>query len=153
MSKTKIDKFEGEYAFLSNFYPCQIHYAFHWFQCSEALYMAHKSGKEEDFARFAPLDAREAKKLGRKVELQPGWDDMRIDVMRRVVWHKFAQNPPLEKRLMATGEAELIEGNWWKDCFWGVCNGVGENNLGKLLMELRDELHETYCGSEWDYRL
>lgn len=134
----KIEKFEGKYEFLSNFYPCKIWHQGHEFQCSESLYMAHKSGDKGDFARFAPLDAREAKKLGRKVNLQPGWDDMRIGVMRKVLLYKFDQNPNLKKQLMATGDSELIEGNWWKDHFWGVCNGVGENNLGKLLMELRD---------------
>jgi predicted NAD-dependent protein-ADP-ribosyltransferase YbiA (DUF1768 family) len=42
--------------------------------------------------------------------------------------------------LKATGDEELVEGNWWNDTFWGVCNGVGENNLGKLLMKIRAEL-------------
>lgn len=41
---------------------------------------------------------------------------------------------------MLTGDAELIEGNNWGDTFWGVCNGRGENMLGKLLMEIRDYL-------------
>jgi predicted NAD-dependent protein-ADP-ribosyltransferase YbiA (DUF1768 family) len=36
---------------------------------------------------------------------------------------------------------ELIEGNWWGDTYWGVCNGVGENHLGKLLMKIRDYLY------------
>ena len=41
---------------------------------------------------------------------------------------------------MQTEDAELVEDNWWGDKFWGVCNGEGENHLGKLLMKIRDEL-------------
>jgi predicted NAD-dependent protein-ADP-ribosyltransferase YbiA (DUF1768 family) len=44
--------------------------------------------------------------------------------------------------LLETGDAELVEGNWWDDTFWGVCNGVGQNNLGKILMDTRRELRE-----------
>jgi predicted NAD-dependent protein-ADP-ribosyltransferase YbiA (DUF1768 family) len=42
--------------------------------------------------------------------------------------------------LIDTGDQELIEGNWWGDVIWGVCNGKGENHLGKILMEVRKEL-------------
>lgn len=102
--------------------------------------MAFKSGNPADFARFAPLAAGEAKKLGRTVVLRPDWNEVKVSIMRNVLALKFRQNPDLREKLLATGEAELIEGNHWKDTFWGVCNGVGENWLGKLLMELREEL-------------
>ena len=49
----------------------------------------------------------------------------------------------LKEKLLATGDAELIEGNHWGDVIWGVCNGIGENNLGKLLMNIRNDLK---CG-------
>lgn len=45
--------------------------------------------------------------------------------------------PELVKALLDTGTAELIEGNWWGDKFWGVCRGQGKNHLGKLLMKIR----------------
>jgi predicted NAD-dependent protein-ADP-ribosyltransferase YbiA (DUF1768 family) len=41
--------------------------------------------------------------------------------------------------LIDTGNEELCEFNTWGDTFYGVCNGVGKNILGKLLMEIRDE--------------
>ena len=65
---------------------------------------------------------------------------MKIDIMRQVLKSKFTQNPELKAKLIATGDAELIEGNNWNDRFWGVCRGVGQNHLGKLLMEVRAEL-------------
>jgi predicted NAD-dependent protein-ADP-ribosyltransferase YbiA (DUF1768 family) len=52
--------------------------------------------------------------------------------------HKFAQNPELYNQLKDTGTEEIVEGNWWYDKYWGVCNGEGENHLGKLLMWIRD---------------
>lgn len=36
----------------------------------------------------------------------------------------------------------VYKGNYWKDTYWGVCNGVGENHLGKLLMKIREKLKE-----------
>jgi predicted NAD-dependent protein-ADP-ribosyltransferase YbiA (DUF1768 family) len=58
--------------------------------------------------------------------------------MRSLLRQKFA-HPSMRERLLATGDEELIEGNWWGDTFWGVCNGEGQNQLGKLLMRVRHE--------------
>ena len=55
---------------------------------------------------------------------------------------KFTQNPNLAQLLIETGDATLIEGNNWDDVVWGVCNGVGENRLGKILMQIRTEIKE-----------
>ena len=57
--------------------------------------------------------------------------------MRDALIQKFSDKK-LQKKLIDTGDAELIEGNWWGDKFWGVCEGEGENHLGKLLMEVRE---------------
>lgn len=52
----------------------------------------------------------------------------------------------LKKKLLETGDAELIEGNYWHDNTWGQCycprckNKIGENHLGKLLMKIRESL-------------
>ena len=45
--------------------------------------------------------------------------------------------------LLATGEEYLVEGNTWGDKYWGVCGGIGLNHLGKLLMQVRDELESS----------
>ena len=52
---------------------------------------------------------------------------------------KFS-NPVYKELLLSTGNAYLEETNTWNDCFWGVCNGEGLNNLGKSLMILRNDL-------------
>jgi predicted NAD-dependent protein-ADP-ribosyltransferase YbiA (DUF1768 family) len=61
--------------------------------------------------------------------------------MAQLIASKFSDlNPTLKQRLIDTGERQLIEDNWWHDYFWGVCQGRGENHLGRLLMEHRTAL-------------
>ena len=60
--------------------------------------------------------------------------------MKKILYSKFAQNPYLAYGLLATGNEELIEGNTWGDKIWGQVNGEGQNLLGKILMEVREEI-------------
>ena len=62
--------------------------------------------------------------------------------MYEICQEKFNQNTDIAQKLMNTGDAILIEGNYWGDTYWGKCNGVGQNNLGKILMKFREELFE-----------
>ena len=136
----EIKGFFGEYRFLSNFWPCQIVYKGFTFQSSEALFMAHKSGLEEDFEKFSKfIKPGDAKRAGKQVQLRSDWDQIKFDVMEKVLRLKFEQNPDLMEKLLATGDTYLEETNHWKDLCWGVCEGLGENNLGKLLMRLREK--------------
>ena len=77
-----------------------------------------------------------AKKLGKTANLRPDWEEIKIDSMLALLYQKFS-HPFYRDLLVATGNAELIEDNSWNDTFWGVCNGVGQNILGKLLMKIR----------------
>ena len=61
------------------------------------------------------------------------------DYMRNFIHQKF-QDEALRRLLLATGNAELIESNYWNDTYWGVCNGIGQNWLGKILMEERERI-------------
>ena len=140
-----IDLFRGEYEFLSNFYPTKISFDGITYYNSEAAYQAQKCLRQTDREQFALLSADESKRLGRKVEAGPDWDDVKLGVMELVVREKFAQNPTLAQDLLDTGERELKEGNRWKDLYWGVDlkTGEGENHLGKILMSLRDDLRRN----------
>ena len=80
-----------------------------------------------------------AKKMGRSVSLRPDWEDIKDDVMLEGLYRKFADDE-LADWLLDTGDEELVEGNWWHDRYWGVCDGVGQNKLGKLLMKVRSEI-------------
>jgi predicted NAD-dependent protein-ADP-ribosyltransferase YbiA (DUF1768 family) len=71
-----------------------------------------------------------------------GWEDVRIGVMEEVQMAKFTQHPELAEKLVATGDAKLTYNNECGDTYWGVFNGEGENNLGKVLMRVRARLAE-----------
>ena len=141
----KIESFHGEYRFLSNFWPCRIEFEGQVFPTTEHAYQAGKTFSKKEREQFttvvAPvLTAGQAKKAGAKVTLRPDWRHINIDLMRELNFQKFSTNPELKEKLLATGDAVLEEGNTWGDTFWGICNGAGENWLGKVLMEVREEL-------------
>lgn len=137
-----IDKFEGEFAFLSNFFESPFQVGSVTFPTVEHYFQAMKADSMHDYLAIAAADTPgKAKRLGRKCTLRWDWEEVKMDVMRTGLRHKFA-DPELRKKLIATYPHRLEEGNWWGDRFWGVCQGQGENNLGKLLMELREELME-----------
>lgn len=74
------------------------------------------------------------------MKMREDWEAIKIDVMRYCLQEKFSAGSDLAAKLIATGDCELVEGNTWGDVFWGVCRGTGENRLGRLLMERREEL-------------
>lgn len=82
-----------------------------------------------------------AKRAGRKALLRANWDEMRIDIMRCLVLQKF-QHKKLFNLLDKTKDCKLVEGNTWGDRFWGQVDCQGENNLGKILIQVRTELRK-----------
>ena len=137
-----INSFRGKYEFLSNFYPAQVEYQRVIYPSVEHAYQAAKTKNQARRIQIRDtLLAADAKKLGNKkdIPIRADWEEIKVKIMLKLVRRKF-QHPAFKKKLLATGDAELIEGNWWKDYFWGVCNGVGENKLGKILMKVRADL-------------
>jgi ribA/ribD-fused uncharacterized protein len=135
-----INSFEGEYAFLSNFYEHPISNGVITFPTNEHYFQAMKTLEDDERLAIArAATPGQAKRMGRSVKLRPDWESIKLDVMETAVRIKFT-DPELAAKLIATGDEELIEGNWWNDTFWGVCNGVGENHLGKILMKVRADI-------------
>lgn len=125
----------GDFSFLSNFFLRNG-----W--TVEHHYQAAKTDDPKHAQRILSAKTpKEAKQLGRQCPMREGWDDQKLSVMRALLRVKFT-DPWLAKELSLTGRAELVEGNYWGDTYWGVSNntGEGENWLGKLLMEVRDAL-------------
>lgn len=151
MSTAVIDYFgtgndAGDNSFLTNFFE-------HEGWTVEHHYQAAKTDDPHWVARIllAP-NPREAKGLGRQCPVRSDWEEVKGAVMLTLLRIKFS-NTELAKRLLATADAELIEGNWWHDVEWGVCTGkckrgphksYGENKLGLLLMQVRDELRAAF---------
>ncbi len=140
----RIDRFSGQYEWLSNFHPARVKFEDAHYPSAEHAYQAAKLAEPSRRRPFqAPtMTAGQAKRIGRKVQLRPGWTELyRVQVMAEVLRNKFTIGTPLAALLVGTGSTELVEGNTWGDTYWGVCRGEGENRLGKLLMAIREELH------------
>lgn len=143
----RIDKFEGVHRFLSNFYPCCVELDDEAYPSVEHAYQAAKTFSIECRERLQNhvVTAAQAKKMGKRFPLRSDWGQVKLDVMLKLLRQKF-RTPRLRVNLESTGDVELVEGNWWGDTFWGVCNGVGENWLGKLLMQVREEIRNESKG-------
>ena len=138
-----IDKFEDDYAFLSNFYPSVVLYDGFSYPTVEHAYQAAKTFDEnEQYKIRHAKTAAEAKKLGKRVTLRGDWEEVKLSVMARLLKQKF-KDIGLANKLVDTNPHELIEGNWWGDTYWGVCKGKGHNYLGKLLMQIRRQIIEA----------
>ena len=148
-----INRFKDEYYFLSNFYEIPVTYDGITYKNNEAAFQAQKTcsayqiskGKKpysDERLLFKELNASEAKKLGRKISLRPDWEKVKIPIMRDIVYAKFTQNPELREKLINTDDEYLEEGNTWGDRIWGTVNGSGANNLGRILMEIREQLKD-----------
>lgn len=138
-----INSFKGKYYFLSNFYSAPVTYDGLTFQNNEAAFQAAKCIKPELRKQFVNLNPSEAKRSGRRVKLRSDWEQVKVQIMKEICKAKFDQNEALRQQLIATGKETLEEGNTWGDRIWGTVNGVGQNHLGKILMEIRKEYQEN----------
>lgn len=142
-----INSFTGKYSFLSNFYPCEIEYEGIVYPSSEHAYQAHKSNDLETRKYISTLETPGlAKKAGKLVDKRSGWEEVKFEVMRDILWTKFSDSD-LKTKLVDTIDDELVEGNWWHDNIWGDCSCEkckdirGQNHLGITLMEIRIGLY------------
>ena len=131
--------FDGPFRFLSNFFLAPLVYEGVLWSNSEAAYQAAKCANPDQKTWFYLLDPGPAKRLGKKVKMRPDWEEIKLSIMYDIVKAKFEQNPELRESLLST-TGHLEEGNTWGDKIWGTVNREGENNLGKILMRIRDEL-------------
>jgi N-glycosidase YbiA len=140
----KIDSFQGEYRFLSNFWPAEVVFEGITYPDVEHAYQSAKTLDMNERRRIAVIATpAEAKHAGEALQYRADWEQVKIDVMEQCVRYKFTHHPELAAKLQATGDAELEEGNTWGDQIWGVYQGKGANHLGIILMKVRGELREA----------
>ena len=138
MQHKEILGFNGEYRFLSNFWYCEVVFEDQKYRSVEHAYVAAKTLHLNLRKRIQKVNnVGEVKHIGRNLQLRPDWEDIKLEVMANLVYQKFLEEP-LRSQLLATEDAYLEETNRWGDTYWGVCKGVGENMLGKILMMVRD---------------
>jgi len=140
-----IASFQDEYRFLSNFTLAEVTFEGVLYASTEHAYQAAKvlDPVLRETVRQAPTSGA-AKRMGnefkKRGKIRSDWLEVRVGIMEGLLRQKFTNHPELRALLLATGNQELIEGNTWKDDFWGVYKGKGQNMLGKLLMQIRFEL-------------
>lgn len=167
----RIEGFNGEYRFLSNFFPLQVGHIREWdesFKTAEHFYQAEKFRHTNIEYWQKVIDAPtpgKAKKYAREGEdaghAKPDFMKRKIQWMGYTLSKKFDLSNKIGSNLaimlMATGEAELVELNNWGDRFWGkvtdeLLESVGANHLGNLLMKRRETLNAHFsemCYAKW----
>lgn len=140
-----ITQFKNEYSFLSNFtaFEKPMLYGGDLYKTNEHFYQAMKFTDKETRQFVCNHPSKGLKKLVGTLNWRDNWDSIKLDVMLYGLRYKFSDhNPHLKQKLIWTRNKVIQEGNWWNDKFWGVClkTGEGENHLGRLLMQVRDEI-------------
>lgn len=136
-----ITSFRGEYSFLSNFQYLET--PLHGYPTVEHFYQAMKTKDLSIRDSVKKHPSKGLKAFSKTYELRDDWESIKLDVMLYGLRFKFSDNNPnLKSKLLATGDLIIEEGNWWGDKFWGVClkTNEGANNLGILLMQVRNEI-------------
>ena len=145
----KITSFKDEHRFLSYFYQSPVTLDGLTYPNAEAAFQAQKCEKEEDKVKYTLFkNPVVAKRMGKKEpNLPENWRDISYGIMLDIIRAKFSL-PEMKEKLLATGDAELGEGNNHHDNIWGDCTcprcaaKLGQNRLGKILMQVREELKQ-----------
>ena len=146
----EIRSFRGDNWPLSNFYPCVIIHDGLEYRNLESAFQAAKCSILAERVQFGPLEAAEARRLGRSVTLRNDWENIKLFVLVELVRIKFVSNPGLLRYLLDTGDAYLSEDNTWHDNFYGNCtctrcqNTLGLNYLGHTLMVFREQMRHFF---------
>lgn len=135
--------YEHEFYVLSNFSSFQVELDGKIYPTSEHAYHVFKFADEalREKIRNAP-SAHEAFGIAQEhiAQRRSDWDQVRISIMKRILIAKVDQHPYVKKKLLASGTVDLVE-NSWRDAAWGWgAERNGKNLLGKLWMEIRDEI-------------
>ena len=132
-----------EYGCFSNFAPYPIALDGRRWPTSEHFFQAQKfddpqhqeSIRQEKSPMIAARMGRDRKK-----KLRRDWESVKVGIMREAVRAKFAQHDDIREILLSTADAKIVE-HTENDDYWGDGgDGSGKNMLGRILMEVRDEL-------------
>ncbi len=150
-----IDSFRGKYHILSNFHATDIDMDGIIYPTVEHAYQAAKTDNTDERRKVAALETpSKAKSYGRRMKRPANWFDYNLDLMESLILQKFTRYPDLCEKLLATGDAELIEGNIWNDRFFGMVRDkqtgewTGKNHLGQMLIRVRQQLRDTAAVNE-----
>lgn len=139
----KFYRLKDPHGYMGNFYKARHFIYGKWWNTTEASYQAQKTNVESEVLAIQQAEKpMQARNLGQKVSLRENWDMIKDRIMYECVLAKFLQHSDLRKQLMETGDEELVEDTKsTNDMYWGCgTDGTGRNELGKILMRIRQEL-------------
>lgn len=148
----KVLFYEQEFYVLSNFSAFKLIWKGILFDTSEQAYhwekfVDHPSVQEQILRTQSAHDAFKTANYLSSFKL-PDWDDIKLEVMKEILQAKVAQHEYVRRKLLETGDRELVEDSW-RDDFWGVGpNGDGKNWLGRLWMQIRDAIKEDVADAK-----
>lgn len=138
--------FKDKYEAFSNFYPVVIHYEGLDYPSVEHAFISAKSLDTSFRLKISSLPGDKAgiaKRMGRNIKLRNNWELIKLSIMKQFLIQKFNYEE-FKTLLLSTDGVLLTEGNYWHDNYWGDCfckkckSIPGQNNLGKLLMKVRN---------------
>ena len=131
-----------EHRWLSNMTYVNIEYNGKIYPSTENFYQAMKYKSELTRKLILTLEPYEAKIYSKNNTMtNDKFEDVKLKIMLYAQRKKYSQEP-FKSKLLSTGDCLIEEGNWWGDKFWGVDikTREGENHLGKIIMQVREEL-------------
>ena len=141
---TKIDYFTGYFSFLSNNYLTPVYHDGIIFQSVLHAYYANKTEDKNIHKKILNCENfQNLLSLAYRIKDPENWENKKFQIMEKLVRDKFRRNKEISEKLILTENRELIntllEYNE-KNLFWGVYKGKGENNLGRILTKIREDL-------------
>ncbi|MDX1535950.1 MAG: NADAR family protein [Candidatus Spechtbacterales bacterium] len=135
--------YEQEFYVFSNFSSFKLNWKGYDWMTSEHAYHSEKFDDPKLIEGLKNCrSAHDSMKLAyaNKDKYRKDWDDIKLDIMKKILHAKVQQHPYVKKKLLESGDKELIEDSW-RDDYWGWGpNKDGANHLGKLWMEVREEI-------------
>jgi len=142
-TETQIFFYEHEFYVFSNYSSFMLEWKGKLYPTSEHAYHSEKFEDEnikEQIRNTRSAHDSQVFANKNKDKRRKDWDDVKLGIMKEILKAKVSQHPYVMKKLIESGSKELIEDSW-RDDFWGWGPSKdGENHLGKLWMEVRDEL-------------
>jgi N-glycosidase YbiA len=137
----KFYKIKDPHGYMSNYKKARFFIYGRWWNWVEAPYQSQKTlDVNEQELIYQAKTNNESRLLGQKLTMRPDWDQVKRQVMYECCLAKFLQHHDLRKQLLETGDEILIEDSP-VDFWWGCgSDGSGRNELGKVLMQIREEL-------------
>jgi ribA/ribD-fused uncharacterized protein len=140
--------FDDEYDFLSNLFEEEVIHNGIKYPSAEHAFQAMKTSDVNEQSKIIEASSpSKAKLLGRKLTIKDNWEKIQEKEMYEVCLSKFKNNENLKKKLLDTGNLTLVNGNSGGDNYWGMYIDKdimdGDNKLGRILMQVREELKNS----------